>query len=122
MKNTLLAALALALLGIAGRAMAGDAPAWAVDLNEPGAMERLEQANPGHYETIRRIMAGLFTRDDREVPRWLQTTFAAHEISYAPILLTSAPAQRRLAFALDGTRYRAVVTLSHVRGVIVPAE
>ena len=56
------------------------------------------------------------------MPRWLQTSFGAHDVSYAPVLLTSDPPKKRLSFALDGTRYLAVVTLSHVKGTIVPSD
>jgi hypothetical protein len=56
------------------------------------------------------------------VPRWIETNFAAHEVSYVPIVLTSHPPRRRLSFALDATRYEALVTLTNVRGRIVPAQ
>jgi len=41
-------------------------------------------------------------------------------VSYAPIVLTSHPAQRRLSFALEDTRYVAVIVLTNLQGVIVP--
>jgi len=118
----ILAALILVLSITAAAVAAGQAPPRAIDLNQPGAMEALERSNPAHHEKIGQIMAGLLKRSDREVPRWLQTSFGARDVSYAPILLTSDPPKRRLAFALDGTRYLAVVTLSNLRGVIVPLE
>jgi len=46
--------------------------------------------------------------------------FDARNVSYAPILLTSDPPKRRLSFALDDTRYEAVVTLTNVRAEIDP--
>ena len=120
MRN-ILAAMILALFTAAGAA-AQDARPRAIDLDVPGAIERLERSDPAHFETIREIMTGLFNHADKDVPRWLQVSFNAQDVSYAPVLLTSDPPRRRLSFALDGTRYVAVVTLSHLHGVVVPAE
>jgi hypothetical protein len=36
--------------------------------------------------------------------------------------MTSHPPKRRLSFALDDTRYVTVVTLTNVRGDVVPAR
>jgi hypothetical protein len=102
-------------------AAAGQAtPGRAINLNEPGALEALQHSNPTHYKKVRKIMEGLFQRPDIAVPRWIQTNFDARNVSYAPILLTSDPPKRRLSFALDDTRYEAVVTLTNVRAEIVP--
>ena len=38
--------------------------------------------------------------------------FNARDVNYAPIEMTSYPPKRRLAFALDDTRYVIVVTLA----------
>jgi len=56
------------------------------------------------------------------VPRWLQASFNARDISYQPIVLTSHPPKRRLSFALDDTRYVAVITLTNVKGTVVPLK
>jgi hypothetical protein len=104
-------------------AVAGDATqGHTINLNEPGALEALQHSNPAHYEKVRKIMEGLFQRSDTAVPRWIQTNFDARNVSYAPILLTSDPPKRRLLFALDDTRYEAVVTLTNVRGEMVPLK
>ncbi len=104
-------------------AAAGDAtPRRAIDLNAPSALEALQRSNPTHYEKIRKILEGVLQRPDTDVPRWIQTNFAAHEVSYVPIVLTSHPPKRRLSFALDTTRYEAVVVLTNVRGDITPAK
>ncbi len=44
------------------------------------------------------------------------------KVQDAPIVLTSHPAQRRLSFALDDTRYVAVIVLTHLRGDVVPLK
>jgi len=104
-------------------AVAGDAPPGrTVDLNKPGALEGLQQSNPTHYDKVRKILEGVLQQPDAAVPRWIQTTFDGRDVSYAPILMTSDPPKRRLSFALDNTRYEAVVTLTNLRGEIVPLK
>jgi hypothetical protein len=48
--------------------------------------------------------------------------FDARDVMYAPIVMTSHPPKRRLAFALDDTRYELVVVLTNVTGAITPAR
>lgn len=93
-----------------------------IDLDQPGALQALQQSNPAHYEKVRKIMDGVLRQPEAAVPRWIQTTFAAENVSYAPIVLTSHPPKRRLSFALDDTRYEVVLTLTNVRGQIIPAR
>jgi hypothetical protein len=112
----------LALLWTAIAATGDVTAGRTINLNEPGALEALQYANPTHYEKVRQIMEGLLQQPDADVPRWIQTTFDAREVRYAPIVLTSDPPKKRLSFALDDTRYEAVVTLTNVRGAIVPAK
>ena len=102
-------------------AVAGDAnPARTVNLNKPGALETLQQSNPTHYDKVRKILNGILQQPDANGPRWIQTSFDARNVSYAPILMTTRPPKRRLSFALDETRYEAVLTLTKVRAEIVP--
>ena len=93
-----------------------------VDLNEVGALEALEHSNPVHYEKVRKILDGVLRQHDAQVPRWIQTNFDARDVSYRPIVLTSHPPKRRLSFALDATRYEAIIVLANVTGEIVPAK
>jgi hypothetical protein len=118
----LVVAAVLALLWTAV-AVVGDAtPRGAIDLNEPGTLEALQRSNPTHYEKVRKILEGVLQRPDTDVPRWIQASFAARDVSYVPVVLTSHPPKRRLSFALDATRYEAVITLTNVRGDVVPAK
>jgi hypothetical protein len=104
-------------------AVAGDSrPGCTINLDQPGVLEALQHDNPAHYQKIQEIMAGLFGRSDSEVPRWIQTTFNAHDVSYTPVLLTTDPPQRHLSFTLDNTSYRAVVTLTHLKPEIIPVK
>ena len=116
-------AAALLLFGWTFLAAADEPPSRrAVDLNEPGALEALQNSNPTHYEKIRRILEGVLKRSDAGVPRWMPATFNARDVTYVPIVLTSHPAKRRLSFSLDATRYEVIVVLTNVRGDIVPAK
>ena len=91
-----------------------------VDLDRPGAIEALERTSPDHATKVRLILERVARTPDAEVPRWMRVTFDARDVDYAPIVLTSHPAKRRLSFVLDGTRYAAVIVLTGVRGDIVP--
>ena len=104
-------------------AAAGDAtPGRTVNLNEPGALEALQESNPTHYEKVRKILEGVPQQPDAGVPRWMQTNFDAQDVKYLPIVLTSHPPKRRLSFSLDAMRYEAIVILTNVHGEIVPAK
>jgi hypothetical protein len=91
-----------------------------VDLNEAGALEALARSNPAHYAKIRQILDGILQQQDAGVPRWIQANFDGRNVTYAPVVLTSHPPKRRLSFALDGTRYDAIIVLTNVRGDVVP--
>jgi hypothetical protein len=122
-KRLVIAVVVSLWAGLAGGLGMGVAAAGGVvDLDRPGALAALQRSNPTHYDKVRRIMEGVLQRPAVEVPRWIRTTFTARDVRYAPIVLTSHPAKRRLSFALDDTRYEAVVTLTNVRGDIVPAR
>ena len=86
----------------------GKAPAW------------LARSNPAHYEKIRRILTDILQQPEASVPRWIQANFDGRDVTYAPVVLTSHPPKRRLSFALDATRYEAIIVLTNVRGDIVP--
>lgn len=118
--SKLIAVAVFATLWTAAAGAADAPPGRTVDLNKPGALEALQEANPTHYEKVRKILDGILQQPEARVPRWIQTTFDGRDVSYAPILMTSDPPKRRLSFALDDTRYEAVVTLTNVRGEIVP--
>ena len=116
-------AAALLFIGWTFLAAADEPPSQrAVDLDEPGVLEALQNSNPLHYDIVRRILEGVLKRSDAGVPRWMQATFNARDVTYVPIVLTSHPAKRRLSFSLDATRYEIIVVLTNVRGDIVPAK
>jgi hypothetical protein len=103
-------------------AAAGDTAARRfVDLDRPGAVEALRQSNPTHFEKIRQIVGGIGHQPDARVPGWMRASFDARDVTYAPIEMTSYPLKRRLAVALDDTRYSVVVTVMRP-GRITPAQ
>ena len=105
-----------------GVAAAGDMTLrQTVDLDKPGALQALQQSNPAHFEKVRQIVSGVAHQQDVKVPRWMRTNFNAQDVTYAPIEMTSYPPKRRLAFALDDTRYVVVVTLTR-DGRITPLK
>ena len=93
-----------------------------VDLDSPGVLEALERSNPTHYEKVLKIVEGVVRQPDAKVPQWIAVTFNGRDVGYAPVVMTSYPPKRRLSFALDDTRYVTIVTLTNVRGDVVPAR
>ena len=91
-----------------------------IDLDQPGALAALARDNPAHSAKVRLIIQGVSRHPGSDVPRWIRAGFDARDVDYAPIVLTSHPAKRRLSFALDDTRYVAIIVLTGVDGRIVP--
>jgi hypothetical protein len=101
-------------------AVGAAAPRRTINLNKPGALEAIELSNPTHCEKIRDILNGIIQQAEVAVSRWTETNFDARNMRYSAILKPSGSPKRRRSFALDGTRYEAVVTLTHGRAEIVP--
>ena len=95
-----------------GYAFADEATVRRVDLDRPGALENLKRENPAHYAKVERIL--------REAPKlplptmagWMQAQFDARQVSAPYLLKTSLPAQARISFLLDDTRYEAVIRVN----------
>jgi hypothetical protein len=119
MSRTLVTA-GLFVLGTALVAAGPVSPARAIDLNAPGALEALQQSRPAHFDKVRRILEGLPQQPDPAVSRWMRVSFDARAVNYPPFILTSFPAQRRLSFVLDDTRYEAIVILTTVPARALP--
>ena len=93
-----------------------------VNLNAPGAMERLQASNPAHYGKVQEILEGLPKRPSGSVAGWLRTSFQARDVSYRDLLRTSYPAQRDISFVLDDTRYAARLTMRDEGARVYPAK
>lgn len=93
-----------------------------VDLNAPGAMERIKAISPTHYAAIQGIVGELSRNPHATDPRRLQTSFHAKDVSYGMALLTSYPPKKNIAFTLGETRYEGRVTLDSGRVYFVPTR
>jgi len=96
----------------AGGTIGVDTLHTAIDLNQPGALDRLARENPFHYAIIRRVLAGVDTVPEHVVGRWMKSEFNATDVTYSPALLTSTPPRKQLTFTLETTRYAALLTLT----------
>ena len=115
--RTLLAALLAGATLAAGAAPALRQP---VDLDAPGALERVQREHPAHARTITQILREAPCRRPQGLAGWVRTAFDA-KMASAMLVKTSYPPQARLAFVLDDTEYRAMVTLLNVEPVVTPA-
>jgi hypothetical protein len=121
--RTILTVASLVLTCVATMATAADIGLRrTLDLDAPGAMERVRAANPAHFDKIVKIIEGVTQQPDSAVPRWLRVNFDARDVGYRPIVMTSHPPKRRLSFALDDTRYETVVVLTNTTGTVTPAR
>jgi hypothetical protein len=106
------------LVSIAGSAVA----AQPIDLKAPGALESLRAENPSRYAKVRSILAAAEAYPSSEIDKWLRTDFDASDIQYAPLWHVSDPPKMRLSFALEGTRYTAVVVGRFPAPQFIPAR
>jgi hypothetical protein len=92
----------------------------AIDLDQPGAIERVQRDNPAHYRAIQHILRTAPDMRPRVITGWIRTSY---DPKAPPVLLikTSYPPRARLEFALDDTRYVTFVTLWNVEPAVTPA-
>ena len=81
-----------------------------VDLNRPGAMDRLKKDNPAHYEAVRAILDSASTMPEAKAAYFLLATYDVN-VSFGAVVLTSDPPKTDLSFRLDDVEYRSRVTL-----------
>lgn len=91
-----------------------------VNLNTPGAMEKLQVSDPRHYEKVIKILDGLEEHRNAHVARWLEVSFEAKDVAYSDILLTTYPPQKDLSFRLDDATYSGRITLERPRARFKP--
>lgn len=114
MNKSILAAL---LASAAFSAPAAPGIVRQVDLDTPGALARLQQANPAHYRAISEILKEAPYRKPQALSGWVRTAFDA-KMASAMLIKTSYPPRARLEFVLDDTEYRALVTLQNVEPAV----
>jgi len=86
-----------------------------VDLNVAGSMEALARDNPRHHAKVAQILAEVQRREPNTVARWMKAEFGANDVEYMPLLKTSDPAKRYLAFTLESTRYEVLLVEARTR-------
>jgi hypothetical protein len=104
--------IALVALLFAGSALA-------IDLDQPGAMQRLARDNPAHYAKVEQILSEAPHRPYSTMARWIRTEFNATDVDASHLLKTSYPPQARLSFALDGTQYSKIIYID-ASGKLLP--
>jgi hypothetical protein len=115
------ALLASATLSVNAGANAGFEATSHVDLDTPGALERVQHDNPAHFRAITQILREAPQRKPQTLAGWVRTAFDARMAS-ALLIKTSYPPQARLEFVLDDTEYQALVTLRNVEPSLGPAR
>ena len=85
-----------------------------VDLDRPGALAELKSANPAHFRKLLGIEATR-PRQLRDIWTWMHTQADACEVFLANLYRTSFPAQARLSFVIDDTRYSKTVHVAEGR-------
>jgi hypothetical protein len=112
--------LALLLPALLLSTAAAQAATHPVDLDQPGAIERVRRDNPLHYRAIQHILGTAPDLQPRAITGWIRTSY---DPKAPPVLLikTSYPPRARLEFALDDTRYVTFVTLRNMQPSLQPA-
>ena len=87
------------------------AQALAIDLDQPGALQKLARDNPVHYAKVEKILSEAPHRPYATMARWIRTEFKATDVDASHLLRTSYPAQARLSFVLDGQPYSKVIRI-----------
>ena len=88
---------------------ADEPPKVSIDLDRAGAMAQLERRNPSHFAKVERILREAPRQSMFSVARWMRTNFDARDVRASSMLRTSYPAQTRISFVLDETRYSKVI-------------
>lgn len=109
---------ALGLLGASASA-ADFAPAR-VDLDAPGALERVRREHPEHLPAITQILREAPAMKPQALQGWIRTAFDGRAPSVLAIK-TSYPPQAKLSFTLGKVRYVALVTLENTQAHLHPA-
>ena len=84
-----------------------------IDLDIAANLEAVQRERPDHYAKIERILAEApkHAMDTKGILRWMQTDFAAKDVRYTDLVMTSLPPKKRLDFSLDNTAYTKIITV-----------
>jgi hypothetical protein len=124
MKGDIMRIVGIAIFSaIVATANAAGTTTQPIDLNQPGALEKLRTERPKHFSAISEVL-----RVVERVPcgnaevRSLEARFDIRDMACNFLLMTSDPPKRHLSFELEGTSYVAVVTLKDTGGKSVPVK
>jgi hypothetical protein len=93
-----------------------------VDLDAPGALERLRSEQPARYEKVTALLRDAERLPEQQVEGWVRTRYDADAVRLGHLLLVSYPPKRRLSFSLEKVSYVATITVALPPAKIVPAR
>jgi len=102
--------LAMSMVPVHVHAQTAQAPRF-VDLNQPGAMDKLKRDDPAHYATVQAILDSASTMPQNRAEPYVRATYHARDVLFGMVVLTSNPPKTDLTFRLDDVVYRRLVTL-----------
>jgi len=124
MRNVALAALAICSTSALAAPLQG--PYREINLDKPGMLEAIEQANPAHYAKILTIMRVSQMEACEHVPTILKTKegVSIDDVRCDSfVLLTSYPPKRHMTFILDDVRYTSnVAQVQLQRPKVLPVD
>ena len=113
----------IALVSFAAAA-AGQVPAGTpeVNLDAPGALDRIEKQDPALYKRLVGVIAAAEVQPCEHLPKIIETQYRGELSSCAAYnILTSFPPKIHMSFVLDGTLYVSNVRQPNLVGRITPA-
>ena len=94
-----------------------------VDLDKPGVLEQLQRDNPKHYEAVTKALrVAQSTPCPKHEVEALKARYDVDRLSCATALATTHPPKRSVKFSIDGTAYRAVVTITDTIAEFKPLD
>ena len=93
-----------------------------VDLDAPGALERLRSEQPARYEKVTALLRDAERLPEQQVEGWVRTRHDADAVRLGTMLLVSYPPKRRLSFSLEKVSYFATITVALPPAKIVPVR
>jgi hypothetical protein len=120
MQRLLIVLFALTFASVGYCGSSGQSSPLNVDLNVAGSMDALARDNPRHHAKIVQILAEVQRLEPNTVARWLKAEFGADDVEYVPLLKTSDPAKRYLAFTLERTRYEVLLVVARTEPARAP--
>ena len=82
-----------------------------INLDRPGAMNKLKNTTPEHYERIKNILYGISSGEIKNIKEWLKVDYDAIDPTVSKYFWkTSYPPKHTVAFTFDEFRYQLTIT------------